>query len=608
LSSFRRPVLRLRVAHRFAVALVGLLLVIAALAVVATSSVRRVNDRASEIDHELRTLDGVSELELQLADTEQAVLRLIPANNVDRQAELNAALDSNTVGVASSLAEVRAAVADDPRAKKAVDEIDKHWRTFLELRRRAEFDASGYGPEIATADERLSEDVSRVFAPARVATETLLDLEVADAARARAAAQSTYRSTRDVLFCLVGGAALVAAGLLAWLIRSVVPRVRAYSRFAVEVADGRLSGRLAVAGSDELADLGDALDTMVRNQLGARDHDRAQSEFSHALQTAENEDEAHDLLRRHLQRSIAGASVVVLNRNNSADRLQAMTDVPETSALQNTLAGAVPRSCLAVRFAAAQREGDGCDALVSCQLCQATQGASVCEPLVVGGEVIGSILVERPTPIDTDGQRTIRQSVTQAAPVLANLKNLTLSEFRANNDPLTGLPNRRATEETIKRMVAQANRVGTPLSLGMLDLDHFKQINDTYGHDVGDDVLAAAAVAIRHKLRATDFVGRFGGEELVVLLPETGREDARSVFEAVRHAVEKAIVSGVDRPITVSIGVAVIPDDASDSSTLLRIADRLMYSAKANGRNRVAIPPTSPESVLPSVASVPKAV
>ena len=138
----------------------------------------------------------------------------------------------------------------------------------------------------------------------------------------------------------------------------------------------------------------------------------------------------------------------------------------------------------------------------------------------------------------------------------------------------------------------------------MLDLDHFKQINDTYGHDVGDDALAAAAVAIRHRLRETDFVGRYGGEEFVVLLPDTDRDGARSLFEAVREAVGKAIVNGVDRPITVSVGVAVIPDDADDSSTLLRIADRLLYSAKANGRNQVALQERHPESVVPSVTPV----
>ncbi|TML86567.1 MAG: diguanylate cyclase [Actinobacteria bacterium] len=599
MRSLRRPVLRLRVAHRFGVVLAGLLIVMAVVAAVATIGVRRVNDRAIEIDHELSTTDMVSSLALRLADTEQALLRVISANSPERRGELEAGLDANGLRVASLIAELRAAVASDSRAERAaVDDIETQWRAFLELRRRAEFDATDYGPEAAARDEKLADDVSHVFAPARALTEKVLDNEVADAAKSRKAAQHTYRFTRFSLFGLVGGAVLVAAGLLSWLIRSVVPRVRAYARYAVDVAEGRLSERLEVEGSDELADLGHALDTMVRDQLRARDHDQAQSAFSHALQTAENEGDAHELIRRHLQRSIAGVSVVVLNRNNSADRLQAMTDVPEGSPLQHSLAGAAPRSCLAVRFGQAQDQGAGCDPLVSCELCQTTEGASLCEPLLVGGEVIGSIVIERLTPIDADARRTIRQSVTQAAPVLA------LSEFRANNDALTGLPNRRATEETTKRMVALASRTATPLALGMLDLDHFKQINDTYGHDVGDDALAAAAVAIRHRLRETDFVGRYGGEEFVVLLPDTDRDGARSLFEAVREAVGKAIVNGVDRPITVSVGVAVIPDDADDSSTLLRIADRLLYSAKANGRNQVALQERHPESVVPSVTPV----
>ena len=578
----------------------------AALAVVATNGVQRVNARVSEIDRgELRTTQRVSRLALQLADTEQTVLRLIATGDLADQADLNTTLDRNSVKVEASIYALRAALVDDSRVERLAEtEVERRWGEFLDLRRRAAREAAGSAPEIAARNERLADSVAAVFAPAMAATEKVLDQEVADAAKAKAAAQSTYRSTLVWLFGLLGGAVLVAAGLLAWLIRSVVPKVRAYAKFAVDVSEGRLSGRLAVAGSDELADLGHALDAMVRDQFGARDHDRAQSEFSHALQNAENEGEAHDLLRRHLQRSIAGASVIVLNRNNSADRLQAMTDVPEGSPLQDTLAGAAPRSCLAVRFGQTQDQGAGCDPLIRCRLCQQTEGASLCEPLLVGGEVIGSILIERPTPIDADVRRTLRQSVTQAAPVLANLKNLALSEFRANNDALTGLPNRRATEETIKRMVALANRTAAPLALGMLDLDHFKQINDTYGHDVGDDALAAAAVAIRHRLRETDFVGRYGGEEFVVLLPDTGRDGARSLFEAVREAVGKAIVNGVDRPITVSVGVAVIPDDADDSSTLLRIADRLLYGAKANGRNQVAIQPMPSESVLSSVASV----
>src|SRR5581483_381903 len=124
-------------------------------------------------------------------------------------------------------------------------------------------------------------------------------------------------------------------------------------------------------------------------------------------------------------------------------------------------------------------------------------------------------------------------------------------------------------------------------SLALLDLDHFKQINDTYGHGVGDDALAAFGTTVRAVLRASDFVGRHGGEEFVVLLPETERAQALTVAEKVRSAVATITIPDVDRPITVSIGVAVFPDDATEAATLLRQADRALYLANANGRNRI---------------------
>ena len=121
----------------------------------------------------------------------------------------------------------------------------------------------------------------------------------------------------------------------------------------------------------------------------------------------------------------------------------------------------------------------------------------------------------------------------------------------------------------------------------MLDLDHFKQINDSYGHAIGDDALAALSTTIQATLRTSDFVGRFGGEEFVILLPDTGRHEAEIVAEKIRAAVAIMTVPGVTRPITASIGLAVLPDDATDSATLLRNADRALYTANSNGRNRV---------------------
>ena len=106
-------------------------------------------------------------------------------------------------------------------------------------------------------------------------------------------------------------------------------------------------------------------------------------------------------------------------------------------------------------------------------------------------------------------------SVTQAAPVLANLRNLALAEARAATDALTGLPNKRACADTLKRMVALPGRSVSPLSALLLDLDHFKQINDTFGHGIGDDALAAVGEVISANLRTSDFAGRYGGEEFI---------------------------------------------------------------------------------------------
>ncbi len=115
------------------------------------------------------------------------------------------------------------------------------------------------------------------------------------------------------------------------LTRNVVPRIKRYSQFASTVAGGDLSERLAPKGSDELAMLGRALDELVERRAAAAQHDQVQSEFVDTLQVTDSEDVAHDLLRRQLERSIDGSSVVVLNRNNSADRLEATTALPEPS-------------------------------------------------------------------------------------------------------------------------------------------------------------------------------------------------------------------------------------------------------------------------------------
>jgi diguanylate cyclase (GGDEF)-like protein len=135
-------------------------------------------------------------------------------------------------------------------------------------------------------------------------------------------------------------------------------------------------------------------------------------------------------------------------------------------------------------------------------------------------------------------------------------------------------------------MVAHTSRHLTPLTAILLDLDHFKQVNDTYGHEKGDEVLAAVGAALRDALRAADFIGRYGGEEFLILLPDTDQTNALLVAEKIHQSLRTIRIPGIERATTASLGVATIPDDAGDAATLIRYADAALLTAKRAGRNR----------------------
>lgn len=160
----------------------------------------------------------------------------------------------------------------------------------------------------------------------------------------------------------------------------------------------------------------------------------------------------------------------------------------------------------------------------------------------------------------------------------------------ASHDHLTGVLNARAFQREADRWMAIARRHGRPCSLLFVDLDHFKRVNDEYGHASGDLVLRSTAQALQADLRQSDVLGRVGGEEFVVLLPETEGSDAMSVANAIRAKVEALcpeVTSGRRLPVTASIGVATSKRGECDLAQLQRLADAAMYQAKATGRNRV---------------------
>lgn len=188
-------------------------------------------------------------------------------------------------------------------------------------------------------------------------------------------------------------------------------------------------------------------------------------------------------------------------------------------------------------------------------------------------------------------RRRVPESTTAALEQAARLIASTIERARlhasleelAARDTLTGLVNRRVFEETLVREVARSKRTREPLSLVVVDVDHFKRVNDIHGHHVGDEVLRHVGKALGGSVRASDLVARFGGEEFVALLPGCGPADAHKVAENLRTAIA---ADGPPVPVTASAGVASYPAQATDGASLFEAADAALYEAKRGGRDR----------------------
>ncbi len=162
----------------------------------------------------------------------------------------------------------------------------------------------------------------------------------------------------------------------------------------------------------------------------------------------------------------------------------------------------------------------------------------------------------------------------------------------AMTDVLTGIPNRRAFMDRLRAEVARAVRHSTALCVAMVDIDHFKSVNDTYGHATGDVVIRSVANALSDAVRDSDIVGRLGGEEFAVILPDSRLEDATQTCERLRQSIENTTVStdeGKPLSVTASLGLVEYTKSDQTADTLLNLADEALYESKQNGRNRLTV-------------------
>ncbi|MBX5439933.1 MAG: diguanylate cyclase [Solirubrobacteraceae bacterium] len=367
--------------------------------------------------------------------------------------------------------------------------------------------------------------------------------------------------------------------------RSLQAQIGSFLAAARRIASGDFSTEVTTTGRDEFAELGAEFNKMS-HQLAARLEDlrqeraRLETSLRRIGETFASNLDRDALLEIVVRTAVdgLGADGGRANARPAPGRpLQEVVRAGEVDARLETLrraeAGALAGG------GAAEASDDGAHALA--------HALSGTEP----GELLGMLSVVRAGAPFEDRDRELLSYLAGSASV--SIQNVALHEAvqrQAVTDELTGLFNHRRFQEAIVAEVERARRFGQPMSLVMLDIDHFKRVNDTHGHQQGDRVLAEVARVLRDRSREIDAPARYGGEELALVVPQTDAEGAYQLAERVRQEVEALEIPLLDGSgsirVTASLGVASLPADAEDGGGLIAAADAALYAAKRAGRNK----------------------
>ncbi len=436
--------------------------------------------------------------------------------------------------------------------------------------------------------------------------------------------RSAQALTRRILF--VSGLGLIFSIIGAFLfVQAYTTPIKRLVESANRVSRGDLDSRAQVGRTDEIGLLAHAFNNMVdqlkdqiRN-LETRVAERT-SELSgwvselelrnleivslkamgDLLQACRSLEESYQVVARTLEERFPGSSGNLLMLDGSQKKMETVVAWGQAATEQGHIF--VVDDCWGLRRGKPHLAQDP----RRDQLCphvsadRAGASPSLCIPMIAHGVVLGVlhlILPLRQPAESGDGEVTAEHAMRFAETVaehtamaLANMKLRQTLHRQSVRDPLTGLFNRRYLDEALEREQLRAVRHGTPLAVLMLDVDHFKNFNDTYGHEAGDAVLRELGILLTRMFRGEDVVCRYGGEEFTVLLPGAGAADARNRAEATRRKVEESLrVSWREQTLmaTVSIGVGCYPADADSAQGAMETADAALYQAKHLGRNRV---------------------
>ncbi|MEO0495343.1 MAG: GGDEF domain-containing protein, partial [Actinomycetota bacterium] len=308
--------------------------------------------------------------------------------------------------------------------------------------------------------------------------------------------------------------------------------------------------------------------------------------LTEGLETAESEAGVLEVVERSLRRVVAENPAELLLADSSKAHLRAVVSNPGFAAPGCGVTS--PWSCPAVRRASSMHYDDSTSLRACPHLADRGELAGACVPVSFMGDAMGVLHVtgERGWTPDAVTMSALEMVAGQSAVRLGSIRSFMKAEIQANTDALTGLPNRRATEDHVGAALGRRERS----SIAMADLDRFKQLNDTHGHEAGDRALRMFAEVLRESVRDDDWAGRWGGEEFVLHLPDTTAGEAKLVLERVRENLAAACRRTDVPDVTVSIGVV----DSAAAQTLdelVALADDCLYVAKENGRDQVVVGP-----------------
>jgi diguanylate cyclase (GGDEF)-like protein len=328
-----------------------------------------------------------------------------------------------------------------------------------------------------------------------------------------------------------------------------------------------------------------ALEGTIRRQSRLLEEISAVSTMVELLQTCHSQAEANTVIQAALPKLLpgVGGALYISRRDDAALELQ--VGWGSVTAAQSFSS----EDCWALRRGRPHLY-EPTRAAAVCRHVGESEDSCLCVPLVSQGDTLAVLHLRRV------GAQSMSEDVQRLASALAEQLSLAVGNLRlqetlrsgSERDPLTDLYNRRHLEISLQRELSRAQRHGFPVSLIMLDVDHFKAFNDTNGHDAGDEVLRNVAHVLKRHTRAEDVACRYGGEEFLVVLPACTVDDAYSKAEAIREAIAQLHVfsRGIALPrVTASLGIACYPEDGERMEDVIAGADAALYRAKSSGRN-----------------------